>query len=132
VAEDPTGPGPLADLLGIRPAFMEEGRARFDLAVRPEHLNPNRVVHGGVIYALLDTAMGGALFSTLPPGQHCTTLEVKINYLAAVTGGELRAEAGVVGLTRRTGVIEARAYGDGDRLVALATGTFYIQTVKGD
>ncbi len=72
--------------------------------------------------------MGAALFSALEPGQSCTTLEIKINYLATVTAGELAAEASVIARTKRTGVLEARVHGDGGALVAVATGTFYIQT----
>jgi acyl-CoA thioesterase len=122
-----SGPGALARLLGIRPVSMGDGRARFELTVREDHLNPNGVVHGGIVYSLADTAMGAALFSALDPGQSCTTLEIKINYLAPVTSGELAAEASVIGRTKRTGVLEARVHGDGGALVAVATGTFYIQ-----
>jgi acyl-CoA thioesterase len=107
---------------------MADGEASFDLAVRPEHMNPYGVLHGGVVYTLVDYAMGAALGTRLSPGERCATLEVKIQYLAPVSGGEVRAEARVVDRTRRIGVLEARAYADGARLVALATGTFYIHS----
>ncbi len=123
-----SGPGALARTLGIRPVSMGDGRARFALKVREDHMNPNGVVHGGVVYSLADTAMGAALFSALEPGQSCTTLEIKINYLAPATSGELAAEASVVARTKRTSFLEARVHGDDDRLVAVATGTFYIQS----
>lgn len=125
--QDP-GIGPLADLLGVRRGPMADGRCRFDLTVRPDHMNPYGVVHGGVLYTLVDYAMGGALVTRLGPGERCATLEVKIQYLAPVSAGELRAEARVVERSKRVGVLEARVHADGDRLVALATGTFYIQT----
>lgn len=123
-----SGPGALARTLGIRPVSMDSGRARFALTVRGDHMNPNGVVHGGVVYSLADTAMGAALFSALEPGQSCTTLEIKINYLAPVTSGELAAEAAVVARTKRTGFLEARVRADDGALVAVATGTFYIQS----
>jgi acyl-CoA thioesterase len=85
---DDAGTGPLAELLGIRRTSMTGGRARFEVTVRPEHMNPHGVVHGAVVYALLDYAMGGALVSVLQPGERCTTLELKINYLTPVSGGE--------------------------------------------
>jgi acyl-CoA thioesterase len=122
------GIGPLAGLLGVRRRRMAGGEAGFELTVGPEHMNPYGVLHGGVVYTLVDYAMGAALVTRLEPGERCATLEVKIQYLAAVSGGELRAEARVVERTRRIGVLEARAYGDGDRLIALATGTFYIHS----
>lgn len=55
------------------------------------------------------------------------TLEIRMNYLSPVTGGAIAAEAAVVERTMRIGVMEAKVFGDGDRLVALATGTFYVQ-----
>lgn len=107
---------------------MAEGQGGFDLTVRPEHMNPYGVVHGGVVYTLVDYAMGGALTSRLEPGERCATLEIKIQYLAPVSGGELRADAIVVERTRRVGVLEARVRTGDGRLIALATGTFYIQS----
>jgi len=114
----------------MRPKFIGDGRARFELAVEAKHLNPNGTLHGGVVYSLADSAMGAALFERLEPGQMCVTLEIKVQYLAVVTGGALAVDAAVVNKTTRIGVMEAKVYGDGDRLVALATGTFYIQSAR--
>jgi acyl-CoA thioesterase len=125
-APDP-GIGAFAHLLGVRRVAMQDGRARFEAPVRPEHLNPHGVVHGGVIYSLVDYAMGGALTSRLDAGERCATLEIKINYLAVVSQGSLSAEAWVVARSNRVGVLEALVHGDGERLIALATGSFYIQ-----
>ena len=105
---------------------MDGGRAVFELTLRREHLNPHGVVHGGVVYTLVDTAMGGALTSRLEPAERCATLEIKINYLAAVVDGRLVCEASLLERTRRIGVLEARVRDDAKRLVALATGSFYI------
>ncbi len=121
---------PFAEMLGLRPKSIGDGRARFELDVGARHLNPNGTLHGGVIYSVADTAMGAALFSRLEPGEQCATLEIKMNYLLPVTGGSIAAEAAVVSRTKRVGVLEARVYGDGEALVALATGTFYIQTAR--
>lgn len=121
------GVGPLAEHLGLRRVAMGDGRARFDATVRPEHLNPHGVVHGGVVYTLVDYAMGGAVTSRLEPGERCATLEIKINYLAAASHGVLQAEADVVERTARTAVVRAEVRDGGGRRLALATGTFYIQ-----
>ena len=121
---------PFAEMLGLRPRSIGAGRARFELDVGARHLNPNGTLHGGVIYSVADTAMGAALFSRLEPGEQCATLEIKMNYLLPVTGGSIAAEAVVVSRTTRVGVLEARVYGEGDALVALATGTFYIQAAR--
>jgi len=128
---DDPGVGPIAALLGIRRTSMADGRSVFELAVAPHHMNPHGVVHGGVIYTLVDFAMGGALTSVLDRGERCATLEVKINYLVPAVSGDLRAEAYVVSRSRRVAVMEARVHGEADRLIALATGSFYIQTATG-
>ena len=122
-------PGPLADLLGIQPVAFGEGAATFGLTLRDDHMNPYGVVHGGVVYSLVDTAMGAALHSRMEPDEICATLEIKINYLAPATAGDLRAEARLVERTKRIAVLEARAL-VGDQLIAVATGTFYIQTQR--
>ena len=126
----PRSPWPFAELLGMRAKSIGGGRARFELAVEAKHLNPNGTLHGGVVYSLADSAMGAALFAELDAGEMCVTLEIKMQYLAAVTGGALVVEATVVNRTKRIGVMEAKVFGDADRLVAIATGTFYIQTAR--
>ena len=124
-AHDP-GVGPLAGVLGVRRESMAGGCSTFALTVRESHMNPHGVVHGGVVYTLVDYAMGGAVTSELAAGERCATLEVKINYLASATGGDIVAEARVVSRTRRIAVLEARVHGEGARLLALATGTYYV------
>ena len=114
----------------MRPKSIGEGRARFELDVTPKLLNPNGTLHGGVIYSLADTAMGAALFNQLDPGEQCATLEIKMSYLVPVTGGTIAVDAVVIQRTKRIGVLEAKVLGDGDRLVAMATGTFYIQAAR--
>jgi acyl-CoA thioesterase len=121
------GMGPLAEVLGIRRLSSTGGRASFGLTVCREHMNPYGVVHGGVIASLIDYAMGGALTSSLHAGERCATMEIQTHYLAAVAAGGLRADARVVERTRRTAVLEARVHADGERLVAHATGSFFIE-----
>ena len=46
--------------------------------------NPIGTVHGGAISTVLDSVMGCAVHSMLPPGRGYTTLELKVNMLRAV------------------------------------------------
>ena len=57
--------------------------------------------HGGATGALADIAGGYAGLTLAPPGMEITTVEFKINFLAAFQGGELRATGRVVKAGRR-------------------------------
>lgn len=57
--------------------------------------------HGGAMGALADIAGGYAGLTMAPEGMEITTVEYKINFLAAYQGGELRATGRVVKAGRR-------------------------------
>jgi uncharacterized protein (TIGR00369 family) len=116
----------LARVLGLRGLTIGDGRCVWATTVGDVHRNPYGAVHGGVLFTLVDYAMGGALTSALEGAQRCTTLEIKINYVAPATEGEVRAEAWVVSKGARVAVMEAKVTA-GETLLAVATGTFYIQ-----
>ena len=52
--------------------------------------------HGGAMGALADIAGGYAGLTVAPAGMEVTTVEYKINFLAAFQGGELRATGRVL------------------------------------
>ncbi len=57
--------------------------------------------HGGAMGALADIAGGYAALTMVPEDMEVTTVEYKINFLAALQGGELRATGRVVKAGRR-------------------------------
>lgn len=59
---------PFAELIDLRIADERAGFSRLELTVTTDHLNPHRVVHGAVVYAMADTGMGAALYPTLDEG----------------------------------------------------------------
>jgi len=63
--------------------------------------------HGGAIGALADIAGGYAGLTTVPADMEVTSVEYKINFLAAFQGGELRATGHVVKAGRRVIVTTA-------------------------
>jgi acyl-CoA thioesterase len=115
-------------LLGISLEEVEHGRVTMSLTTRPEFANPLEMLHGGVCATLLDSAMGGAVHSTLEAGERHATLELKINYVRAVAldGVKLTATARTVHLGRRTATAEGRVYDAQGRLMAHGTTTFII------
>ena len=118
--------GPLIDLLGIVGELREPGRCRMRLTVDPAWYNPNGVLHGGVIYTMVDSSMGGAVSNALAEGQHCATIEVKISYLASVREGTLTVDTEVVKQGRNIAFLESKVTDDVGRLVATASGSMFI------
>jgi uncharacterized protein (TIGR00369 family) len=128
-------PGPpIAATLGFTLDEVEEGRAVFRLVPGEEHYNPIGSVHGGVHAALLDSAAGCAIHSTLPQGVAYTTLDLATRFLRPITTstGPVRAVGTVRNRTRRTAFAEAELLDSRDRLLAHATTTCLIFPVTGE
>jgi len=106
------------------------GASRFALTVTESHLNPHRVVHGAVLYALADTGMGAALYPTLAAGEICATIEIKINYFKPVAAGEVVCTTQLVNRGRTVANLESKLF-VGDTLVATANGHYAIFTPRG-
>ncbi|MFC1936427.1 PaaI family thioesterase [Chloroflexota bacterium] len=120
---------PFGELIGLEFSKSEDGVSQCSLEVVDHLLNPYGVVHGGVIYSLADTGMGGALYSLLTEREQCATVEIKIVYLHYVTAGALTCSTKVINKSRRLAYMESEIRND-ERLVAKATGTFSIFPAK--
>lgn len=102
------------------------GSAVFRMPVLDLHKQIYRVVHGGVLAMLADTAGGFAAFFAAPVGARVVTLEMKINFLEAVESGEIRAHARVLRQGRTTSVVDCEIIDEDRRLVSKALMTFAI------
>jgi uncharacterized protein (TIGR00369 family) len=119
---------PIARLLGMRLTAVEDGAAAFELAPAEQHYNPIGVVHGGIAFTLLDSAMGCAVQTRCPAGKGYTTLELKVNLVRAITvqTGVLRASAQVVHFGGRTATAEGRLVDAAGKLYAHGSSTCLI------
>lgn len=104
-------------MLGFDLERVSRGRAILRLDARQHHKQLNNVVHGGILAALADTAGAIAAYTTVPVGVALATIELKINYLEAVPGGRIRADARVLRTGRNFVVTECDIF---DRKGALA------------
>jgi len=115
----------LREFLGMELAAESDGVvARVEIG--PAHMNPNQVVHGAVIFALIDTAMGGATMTALDDGLNCATVDIDVRFIRPASAGHLHAVARVVKAGRSIVHLDARVTGDEDRLIATAVGTFAV------
>jgi uncharacterized protein (TIGR00369 family) len=118
--------GPLGDMLGIVVEQRSPGRARMRLTVDPTWNNPNGVLHGGVVYTLIDYSMGGAVKEGLPEGDYCATVQAQVSYLTPVREGALWVDTTVVKQGRNIAFTESKVWDNSARLVATASGSMFI------
>ena len=121
-------PPPIAGALDFAILQVGPGSAVFQGRPLFKHYNPLGVVHGGWVATLLDSAMGCAVHSTLPAGKGYTTLELKVNFVRAVTDAVplVRAEGKLIHAGRQVAVAEGRLVAPDGRLHAHATTTCLI------
>ena len=93
---------PITKALGFRVSEVEAGRVVFDYTPVYDHYNPLGTVHGGIAATLLNSVMGCCIHTTLKAGIGYTTVEIKVNYVRAMTD--------------KTGPVKRRGQGDQRRL----------------
>lgn len=108
--------------LGIEILSCEIGRVKVGMTIRKEMLNSMDKVHGGISYALADTAFG---FSANTHGRYAVSIETSINHIEALHLGDyITAEATLDVQKTKVGfnIVEVKK---GDELVALFKGVVY-------
>ena len=117
--------------LGLRLVETGEGMAVVEMTATEDMANHSGFVHGGMISALADSAMGRSLRTVKPGVARAMSFDLKLNFINAAKVGEtLRATGTVVHAGRRTMVADCRVEGKDARLVATASGTFAVTREK--
>ncbi len=124
---------PHAKALDMRVDGVLSGHAELSLPYNPQLVGDptTGVLHGGVVTALLDTAMGTAVVSHPQSMGGTATIDLRIDYMRGATPGQrLRAEAECYRVTRSVAFVRATAYDEGDEPVAAAAGAFTVEGAK--
>ena len=87
--------------LGVRLLSVAPGQVTLALPYGDRVTQQQGGFHGGAMGALADIAGGYAALTVAPAGMEVTTVEYKINFLAAFQGGELQATGRVVRAGKR-------------------------------
>ena len=121
-------PPPIVALMNMDLVEAEEGRVTFTCEPNESHYNPIGTVHGGFVCTVLDSVAGCAVHSTLAKGLGYTSLEIKVNYLRAVTAasGVLTAVGIVTKPGSRVAFTDATIHDAQGRLVATASSTLLV------
>jgi acyl-CoA thioesterase len=111
LASEGTGPA-----WGVEIEEAREGYARIRMRLRPDMLNGHGIAHGGMIFALADTAFAYACNSR---NLRTVAAQASIVFLDSAREGEMLVaiceEQALVG---RSGVYNAKVRGEGGRAIA--------------
>jgi uncharacterized protein (TIGR00369 family) len=125
---------PASEHLGREVIHVEpearEMRLRF--RGRPEFTNRHGMLHGGILGAMLDSAMACSLTAVLGPQERATTLEIKASFLRPAPLGELRALGRVVHRGNTVAFVESEMRDLEGTLLATASATFRIRRRRSD
>jgi len=115
---------PFNKFLGITVEDAREGYARLVLPFRPELIGDasRPALHGGVISTLIDTAGGFAVWTQLRLEDRVSTIDLRVDYLAPGAADALVAEASVVRVGNRVGVVDVRCWQPSALTRTVATG----------
>ncbi|WP_375574907.1 PaaI family thioesterase [Paracidovorax oryzae] len=124
---------PIAQTLDFLLVAVGEGSAVFQGRPGTAHLNPMNGIHGGWFATLLDSALGCAVHTRMPPGRGYTTAELSINLVKGLTPRvpRVRAEGRVLHCGRQLATAEARLVGADGTLYAHATTTCLVFDIPG-
>ena len=121
---------PVAHLIGMNMAAVRPGCVVIELEDGKRHASPLGTVHGGILCAIADAAMGLAYATTLNETETFATVELKINFLRPVWQGRLRAEGKVISSGRNLGLVECDVTDQDQRLIARGLST--CMTLRGE
>jgi acyl-CoA thioesterase len=112
---------PIAKFLGMELAELKPGYAKITLTLKPEHLNFNGLVFGGIIMCLADQAFAYGMNSLVMPSI-ATNFGIQL-IAGAKVGDVLTAECRPLKSGRRVGFAEMTVTDQSGKLIAKATGT---------
>ena len=122
--EEATKNVPFADLLGLKLDSVEPGSATMSLPVREELKQNNRVVHGGAIASLIDSAAAYAVIPLLNQNETATTIDLTVSYVRPLRTGVATASAKVLRAGGRIIVISAEVLDNDGNLAATGLTTY--------
>jgi len=124
---------PYSTALAIQIDEVFSGKAVLSLPYNPQFIGDpaTGVLHGGVVTALLDTAMGTAVVCHPQSMGGTATIDLRIDYMrGAAPGQRITACAECFRVTRSVAFVRATAHDEGNDIVAAAAGAFTVEGVK--
>ena len=121
--------------LGWRRLEVEAGRAVLEWDATIDHAfkaGDDWIVHGGMVTAILDTAMGNATWTLLNRDEVFLTADLRTEFYRPARPGRVRASGWVVQKTRRVVFAAADLHNDAGVLLASGRGSQVIIDLRSD
>ncbi|GAB2707762.1 PaaI family thioesterase [Arthrobacter bambusae] len=115
---------PFMALMPMRLVHVELGKTVFEWEPDESYCSPLGDVHGGIVCTLLESALAGAVHTTLPQGQGYTSIDLRVSYLRPVRAdsGLLTCAGTVIKPGSRVAFAEGTLVNGDGRLLATASG----------
>lgn len=110
--------------IGFEIIEVEDDRVKIKLAISDHLLNVNGTLHGGIHATMLDFVQGMLLRSVTK--ERCVTTSLTTQYLAAVSEGDIFAEAKILQLGYNLAFLEAEITNSEGKVLAKGLGNFKI------
>lgn len=113
----------MSQWMGIEIKHISPGNCKLEMNVKEVMLNGFRIAHGGVAYALADTALA---FASNAHGQKCFSIETSISHVKTVELNDtLTATVEEKSITKRIGVYWIEISNQKNEVVALFKGVVH-------
>lgn len=109
--------------LGVKIIKVEKGTCTLECTLKNEMLNGYKIVHGGIIFSLADSAIA---FASATYGRLTVAIDHSVSFIQKATPGDvLTAKAKTISMSHKTGVIYVEIKNKNEELIAIVKGTVY-------
>ncbi|MDX1445300.1 hydroxyphenylacetyl-CoA thioesterase PaaI [Lishizhenia sp.] len=113
-----------SQLLGMKLIAIAKGSCTLELEVTKDFVNGFNIAHGGLSYALADSALA---FASNTYGFQCVSIETSISHTRpCFTGDKLTAVCSEENRSKRLGIYTVKVTNQTGKVVALFKGTVHV------
>jgi len=118
---------PYFQLLSMKVREVGIGYCVLEINLEKKHLQPFKIVHGGVFASVIESVTSWALFYGIEnENDGLTTIDLKLNYLSPAVSGKAIAEGRQIKLGNTIGYAEGQVKDESGKLIAHGTSTLMI------
>lgn len=113
-----------SNLLGMEVKHIDKGSCILSLEIKPDFVNGFNIAHGGLSYALADSALA---FASNAYGYQCVSIETSISHTRpSFKGDKITATCIEENRSKRLGIYTVKVCNQNNKVIALFKGTVHI------